>query len=467
MNIETHHTLTGVIEPDIVLEDKEGREGYMLAIVTRYNVLWHGGQFFAPGAFDKFLESEKWKERLGIVLNCYHCANSPVGRFINFFEDGDKLMGEALFSMNSTAGRDSYGLVVDKALNGLSVEVTIHSTEYPASTTSRWRAKHKDVMVTGVGLTNKPAIPTATVRKVLEATKGASIGVFLPNGDFVDQEAVRAVLSGDGQKIVEDEDGKELAKGGEGATGGKDDKGKKKDAAGAGGAEGDKKDAPVAEKKEGEEKTDTSKDAAATAPEGTIAAKKEEEKPAEAAPATAAGGGGEGGKKGEKNVPPEGTKTDTKGTDPTGDAKKLKAKKLEAGMSDKEDTAEGKAETDDESGAKSAAPTEKTESTEGGNPETEGQQRLGDGSEDEGKDGEGKTANEKEGKDGEEKLDAGGDEKGDEGKGDEGGEESETNATAVLEQMRAFRENRTLVEMSRDLAAIRANLQHKGASKNA
>ena len=160
-------TLVSLVPPEIQLVDEEGKEGYMRCVVTRTGVLFHGGCVWAANAFDKFVAGKSWESELGIALNRNHWQFMPVGRFINFWMNGNALMGEAMFSLNSDEGKNAYGLVKDKALRGLSVEATCYTMEFPKNKTSKWRVRYTECGVTGAALTNIPAIRTAVVKKVL------------------------------------------------------------------------------------------------------------------------------------------------------------------------------------------------------------------------------------------------------------------------------------------------------------
>ena len=114
-------------------------------------------RIIVAGAYDNFLKAKPWKKGAGVKMLRDHDWSSVVGRWDNFYLDGNKLMAEGMFSMNSAAGQECRALVMDRAIEGVSVGQDIIGFQYPPNENSKWRSKVTEASVFELSFTIMPA----------------------------------------------------------------------------------------------------------------------------------------------------------------------------------------------------------------------------------------------------------------------------------------------------------------------
>ena len=152
--------------------DEEGAKlaekpvGYVKVLVTKIGVMWHTDSVFAKGAFDAFLAKKSWKGTPGIPMLRDHNREMLVGHWTNYYLVGDDLFAEGMFSLRSTPGRDAHGLVLDKAIRGISPGLNTIKWEVPAPGAIRrpklgMRVLEADIFETSLVHRDPPSVPLA------------------------------------------------------------------------------------------------------------------------------------------------------------------------------------------------------------------------------------------------------------------------------------------------------------------
>ena len=161
-------------EGDLVLGTEEGAKkgegmGFVRVVAAVTGVVRPDmGWMIDANAYDEFLRKKPWNKGNGIPMIRDHEWGKVVGKWTNFYMDGNKLIAEGQFSMNSAAGQECRALVMDGALTGLSVGQDITEIEYPAAgKREKWERKTNVAFPYEVSFTVLPAYGNHTT--LLEA----------------------------------------------------------------------------------------------------------------------------------------------------------------------------------------------------------------------------------------------------------------------------------------------------------
>lgn len=176
------------------------------------------GDVIEPGAFKKSLSEWKSKGRLpamklmhGAALNPF-ADDLPVGKYTAMAEDNRGLYVEGKISgLNTDLGRRIHGLMMDGALDGLSIGYRVKEFAPGTGDEVRRRLQHLDLRE--VSLVDEPSNDRARVTGVKAATEIKTIREFeqfLRDVGGYSNAAAKAIASGGFKATPRDEDEAEL-----------------------------------------------------------------------------------------------------------------------------------------------------------------------------------------------------------------------------------------------------------------